>query len=343
MRGFVRTGALMLLMFALVVGGCTAAEETEVQEDVVEVEEPAPEPVTLDVAYGPGPVAFPLAKMEQDGIADINATIVPQAWSTADQLKALVTASQVDLASTPLTNAMLLYNNGAKVKLVNVGVWGMLYVVTPDASVTELSQLKGKEIAIAGKGGIHDLLFRHLLIKQGIDPDKDLTITYMDLADMQTKLAMGTLQFALLNEPAASGAVLTAKQQGVALTRTIDLQVEWAEVTGQPEARIPWAGYIVIGDAMDDTAMIDAFIEEYAAMAAWVNDNPSEAGPVIEAMDEKMKAQAVANSLQYARLDPSSAVDARGAIEAFYTELLTTANPESIGGKLPDDGFYYEP
>jgi NitT/TauT family transport system substrate-binding protein len=71
--------------------------------------------------------------------------------------------------------------------------------------------------------------------------------------------------------------------------------------------------------------------------------NPAEAGPIIEAMDEKMKAPAVADSLKYARLDPKRAIDSREAIEAFYNELLKTANPESIGGKLPDDGFYYQP
>lgn len=343
MKRSVITGLVLILMFALVLPGCAAPEEPSTEAPVAVDEETPREPTTLDVGYGPGPVAFPLAKMAQDGLPEMNASIAPQAWSTADQLKALVTAEQVDLASTPLTNAMLLYNKGANVKLVNVGVWGMLYVVSPDTTLTELAQLKGKEIAVAGKGGIHDLLFRHLLISQGLDPDKDMTITYMDFADMQTKLAMGEITYAVLNEPGASGAVLAAKQQGVALVRGIDLQAEWADAVGDPEAKIPWAGYIVIGDAVEDTELIDAFVKEYAAAAEWVNGNAAEAGPAIESMDAKMKAPAVADSLQFARLDPSSASDAREAIEAFYTELLKTADPESIGGKLPDDGFYYQP
>jgi len=348
MKGRVFTSILLVLALMLAVPGCASGPEdespaVEAEAEVeTEAEEPR-EPMTLDVAYGPGPVAFPLAKIAQDGLADINATVVPQPWTTADQLKALITAQQVEIAVTPLTNAMLLYNNGAKVRLINVGVWGMLYVVTPDASLTELAQLRGKEVAIAGKGGIHDLLFRHLLIGEGIDPDTDLTITYMDLPDMQTRLAMGELTYAVLNEPASSGAVLTAKKEGVTLNRAIDLQVEWAEAVGNPDARIPWAGYVVIGDAEIDTEMIEAFLTGYAEAAEWTNANPAEAGPIIEAMDEKMKAPAVADSLKYARLDPKRAIDSREAIEAFYTELLKTANPESIGGKLPDDGFYYQP
>lgn len=344
MKGRALTSILLALALMLAVPGCASEpeEEAPAAEPEAEAEEPRA-PMTLDVAYGPGPVAFPLAKMAQEGIPAISATVAPQAWTTGDQLKALITAQQVDIAVTPLTNAMLLYNNGAKMKLINVGVWGMLYVVTPDADLTELSQLKGKEVGIAGKGGIHDLLFRHLLIGQGIDPDKDLTITYLDLADMQTKLAMGELTYAVLNEPASSGAVLTAKKQGVTLNRAIDLQVEWAEAVGNADARIPWAGYVVIGDAADDAEMIEAFLSAYEEAAEWTNANPAEAGPIIEAMDEKMKAPAVADSLKYARLDPKRAIESRDAIEAFYNELLKTANPESIGGKLPDDGFYYQP
>ncbi len=48
------------------------------------------------------------------------------------------------------------------------------------------------------------------------------------------------------------------------------------------------------------------------------------------------------NSLQNITWKFIPAADARVSLEAFYT-ALSELSPEVIGGRLPDDGFYYTP
>lgn len=308
----------------------------ESKKEVKEIEE-------LKIAASPGPASFPLAYMAENDVmkkVTDKFSIIP--WSTGDQLKAMVTSQQANIALTPITNGLMLYNKGVDVKLINISVWGMLYVLSSDGDVQTLQDLAGQEIAVAGKGGIHDLILRHLLIENGLDPDKDVQITYMDLNEAATKLAMGQLKNALINEPKGTIAISGAKKNGIDVRRAIDLQVEWQKITGNKEAKIPQAGFVVVGENVNNKALIDEFLSQYSTASQWINDNGQASGDLVEKYFKFMKAPAVAASLEYARLEPVAAKDAQKEIENFFNELLKTASLEVIGGKLPDAEFYYQ-
>jgi len=298
----------------------------------------------LTIATSPGPITYPLAKMKEDNLlSNIADKTTINAWATGDQLTAMVTSNQVQFAASPLTNAMMLYNKGVKVKLINVSVWGMLYVISSDQQLKSLDQLKGKTVAVVGgQTGLHASVFRHLLIKNNINPDKDLTIVDTDQTLAATKLISKEIQYAILNEPNSSIALMNAKQNNVALYRSIDLQAEWAEITGKADARIPWAGLIVVGDSAKNDVLIKTVLTQYNNSAKWVNENPAAVGDITVKYFPTMKAPAVTNSIPFSRLEPQSAAQSQELVEEFYNELLKTASPQSIGGKLPDAGFYYQ-
>jgi NitT/TauT family transport system substrate-binding protein len=320
---------VLLVFFAIMIGGCTGEKEPDptVNEEVTE----------LTVGEAPGPVSYPLAHMTQ---TDSNLVTMP--WKTYDQLLAMITAKQVKLSSSPITNAVMAYKKGVNIKLVNVAVWGMLYVVSSDQSLQGLDNLKGKEVAVNGQGSIHDLVFRHLLIQKGIDPDTDLTISYMDLPEASARLVSGDIEYAVLNEPSSSIAILNAKKAGIDLYRAVDLSEEWGKIPGQEGNRIPQAGFIMIEDSGITADEVISFANKYEESAKWINDNPSEAGTLVEKQNEQMKAPAVSDSLKYARLQPKMAIDCREEVEAFLSELIKTAPPNALGGKLPDAEFYFQ-
>lgn len=327
---------VLLFVFMLSVAGCGGQIPSEKTQEKVKTEL-----VDLVVGTAPGPVSYSLAYMVTQPDEGLNITLRP--WKMYDQLLAMITAEQVNLSSTPITNAIMLYNKGFDVQLINISVWGMLYVLSPDDTVQEIADLKGEKIAVAGKGGIHDLVFRHLLIKNGLDPDKDVQILYMDLPEASGKLATSELKFAVLNEPNSSMATLNAKKGGVELHRVLDLQEEWQKVTGQKEARIPQAGFVVVNAKSVDKAAVAKFQESFMLAAQWVNEHPQEAGTIVEKQFDWMKAPAVQQSLQFARLDPVPAADCKSEIEVFFKELSETAPAEAMGGKLPDAAFYFQP
>lgn len=310
------------------------------QQGATPVDEPALSELT--VAVSPGPVSYPVTYMvEQQDENMEKGKINMTNWRTYEQLISMITANQVHIAASPITNAIMLYNKGYDVQLLTVSCWGMLFVVGTEELPNGLDDLKGQEVGVTGQGGIHDLIFRHLLIQKGIDPDQDLNIVYLDLPESSAKLATGDLKFAVLNEPQSSMAIINAKKNSVSLKRIIDLQEVWGVVT-ETENRIPQAGYILVNgsgaqakDAMD-------FYLRYEEACRWVNENPQEAGPIVEKYIEWMKAPAVESSVPFANLQPVKAADCQTEIEAFFNEITKTAPKEALGGKLPDAQFYFQ-
>jgi NitT/TauT family transport system substrate-binding protein len=327
---------LLVLMGTLLLAGCSSKSNDTAKTNVTPV--PAStQKLDLAVAAAPGPASYPLAYMAQD-----NPDLDVQPWKSYDQLLAMITAKQVKLASSPINNAIMSYNKGFKIKLVNVSVWGMLYVVSGDSSIKEIKDLKGKDVAISGQGGIHDLVFRHLLIQQGLNPDTDVRITYMDLPQASAQLITGEVKYAVLNEPNSSMAIMNAKKSGVELARVIDLQKEWSKIPGQENYRIPQAGYIAIEEAGVTPEEVAAFEASFIEASKWVNEHQAEAGPMVEKQTEWMKAAAVSESLKYANLQPVDAADCQAEVIAFYKELSKTAPASALGGKQPDANFFFQ-
>jgi NitT/TauT family transport system substrate-binding protein len=339
---------LCLLLGAGLVLGCTGQETLPTGDPAAGESEgegaAAGEGSTLSeltLAVSPGPVSFPVAYLlEQEEENTEKAKINTVDWRTNEQLVSMITNKQVHIAATPIANAIRLYNKGFDIELLSVACWGTLYVVGAEDLPNGLEDLKGQEIGVTDQGGIHDLVFRHLLAQKGIDADKDLNITYLDLPESSAKLATGDLKYAILNEPQASMAIMGAKKNSITLTRVLDLQELWGEATGT-EGRIPWAGFVMVkGSGIGDKDAAD-FYRRYEEACHWVNANPKEAGAIVEKHIEWMKAPAVESGVPFANLQPARGLDCKADIEAFFDELDKTAPEDFLGGKLPDEEFYF--
>lgn len=327
----------LMLCIALVfsVSGCKGGVEPK-EDGESFTESVTFEELDLKIGIAPGPVTYPLATMSER-----NSNIVLNPWQSGEQLTAMITAKNVDLCSTPISSALLTYNKELGTQLLMVTVWGMLYVMSTEDDVASLEDLKGKEIVVSGKGGIHDHIFRHLLIKNDIDPDKDLEIIYLDMAEASQRIISGEIKYAVLNEPQSSIASLNGKKANVELNRVLDLTEEWGKLPGQEGKRFPMAGIVVVNGSGASAEQINGFQKAYITEAAWVNENPAEAGVIVEKHVPTMKAMAVTQSMKYARLDPKPAVDCKIEVIDFFKELTTTTDINAFGGKLPDDGFFY--
>ncbi|MGI5882412.1 MAG: ABC transporter substrate-binding protein [Dethiobacteria bacterium] len=343
---------LLLLVLPVLLGlaGCGGTVENSLPEGVGEtpakgvgealiegVEAPASYgQLSLTIGSAPGPVTYPLAIMHEK-----NPNIVLNPWQGGEKLTAMITSKEVDLCSTPISNALLTYNKGMDTQLLMVTVWGMLYVMSTENDIVCMEDLKGKEVIVSGKGGIQDLIFRHLLIKNDLDPNKDLTITYLDMMEASQRLISGQIKHAVLNEPQASIATLNMEKENLELRRVLDLTEEWNKLPGQEGRGFPMAGIIVVGGSGASPEQIETFARGYIQEAAWIDTHGPEAGVLVEKHIPTMKAMAVSQSIGYARLDPRPAQECKEEIISFFKELTTTADMRAIGGKLPDDDFFY--
>ncbi|PHS25114.1 MAG: ABC transporter substrate-binding protein [Methylophaga sp.] len=307
----------------------------------------AEEKLPLITLAGPfAAVSNPLIRMvETNALADVTDELKFEVWRNPDQLRALALNGTTDFIATPTNVAANLYNRGADLRLLNVSVWGVLWMVSRDNSLKTLADFKGQEIAMPFRGDMPDLIFTELAEKQGLDPKKDFKLRYVaNPLDAMQLLIMRRVDHALLAEPAVSMALHKTKTFPVKiiapdLYRSVDLQKEWGRLLKR-QAKIPQAGMAVINKELDDH-VITRFIEEYEKALKWCVEHPDEAGEMVADRIEMLLPEAVSASIKVSQFEHVLAMEAREDLEYFF-ELLHKRTPAVIGGKLPDDDFYYQ-
>lgn len=289
-------------------------------------------------------VSDPLIRMVDSGaLQDLAETVVLEVWKNPDQMRAMVLNDETDFIATPTNVAANLYNRGADLRLLNVSIWGVLWMVSRQDDLTTLADFKGKEVALPFRGDMPDLLFEILAERQGLDMKEDFAIRYVaNPLDAMQLLITRRVDHALLAEPAVSMALRKTRSYPLKLIapdlyRSVDLQQEWGRLL-QREASIPQAGMAVTNDELP-SAVIDRFMEEYAKATQWCLDNPDEAGRLVAERIDMLTPEAVSDSIKVSQLRAVGAQHARADLEFFFGLLLERI-PALIGGELPDDGFY---
>jgi NitT/TauT family transport system substrate-binding protein len=72
----------------------------------------------------------------------------------------------------------------------------------------------------------------------------------------------------------------------------------------------------------------------------WTNANPTEAGALVQKHTLGLQAPIAARSIPNSAFVFSTALASRQSVEKLLGIFLA-ADQTSIGGKLPDDGFYF--
>lgn len=290
-------------------------------------------------------VSDPLIRMAASGaLSDVAEAVEFRVWKNPDQMRAMSLRSDVDFIATPTNVAANLYNRGADIRLLNVSVWGLLWMVSRESDLTSIADFKGREIAMPFRGDMPHIIFNELARAAGLDPDRDFKLRFVaSPLDAMQQLIMRRVDHALLAEPAVSMALLKTRSFPVSIVapdlyRSVDLQKEWGRLFKR-EARIPQAGMALLNPELSPH-VVERFMEEYAKAMQWCVDNPEEAGDLVADTIEMLTPEAVASSIAVSQLNTLSASQARPELEFFLQTLFNEA-PALIGGKLPDDNFYY--
>ncbi|MER1968965.1 MqnA/MqnD/SBP family protein [Castellaniella sp. GW247-6E4] len=293
----------------------------------------------------PATVSFPLIHMMESGALEPLARQIEfRLWTNPDQLRALALEGAVDIMAVPSNVGANLHNRGVPLTLLNVSVWGVLWMISRSPDMRTLADFRGMEIALPFRADMPDILFSLLAKHQGLDPKHDFQIRYVATPmDAMQLLLMRRVDHALLAEPAVSVALRKTHSfplSAVApdLYRSVSLTQEWGRVLSRP-ARIPQAGIAALGAAREDRALIDAVREAYARSQTWCEANPRECGERVSRHIEMVTPEAVADAMQASVRHLTSAREARPELEFFFEQLLAD-QPGLIGGKLPDAAFY---
>ncbi|MCK5250953.1 MAG: ABC transporter substrate-binding protein, partial [Spirochaetaceae bacterium] len=224
-------------------------------------------------------------------------------------------------------------NKGTGIRLVGPVIWGLSYVVTSE-DLEGWEDLRGKKIPMIGRGLTPDITFRHLLEKNGLNPDEDLEIVYVSAAtELVPVFLTGRSTVCMMPEPMIT-TVLSRKPDTRIL---VDIQEEWRNLYG---SSYPQASLVVSG-AFADTYpdFTRDFTEAFAAAVEAAKADPVAAGEAVNALAPELNADIIAEAVPRMNLDFITADEARPALEDYF-RVLEAFNPATIGGKLPTDDFY---
>lgn len=299
----------------------------------------------LVLAGPPITVSFPLIHMVESGaLAEEGVTPKFALWTNPDQMRAWAVEGGADFIASPTNVAANLYNRGVPLRLLNVSVWGILWLVTRNGEAGSLADFRGQEIAVPFRGDMPDILFGVLARAQGLDPQKDFSLRYVTTPfDAVQLLVLRRVSHAVLPEPAMSMALRKTQSLPVSavapkLHRGLDLSAEWGRVLKR-EPRIPQAGLAALGKALGNAALCERVRRQYAASQAWCLENPEACGELVAKHIRMLTPQAVADALKASRDKPMAAASVRAELEYFF-QRVHEVQPGLIGGKLPAADFY---
>ena len=281
-----------------------------------------------------GPTAMGLVKLMDDD-RDAN-TYAFSIVSAVDEVTPALVKGECDIACVPANLASVLYNNTeGGVRVLAVNTLGVLYIVEKGESVQSIADLKGRTIYASGKGATPEYALNYILTENGIDPEADVTIEWKsEHAECLAALTASDDGIAMLPQPF----VTTAQMKADGLRVALDLNAEWDKV--EPASALVTGVAVVRREfAEAHPEIVNAFLDGYAESVEWVNGNTEEAAALVGEYDI-VPEQVAVKALPECNITFIEGDALRKKLEG-YLGVLFEAEPKSVGGKLPDDDFYY--
>lgn len=277
-----------------------------------------------------------LLDMEQQGTAALDYDL--QLYGTADEIVPGLIKGELDMAAIPANLAAALYQKTkGGIQVMAVNTLGVLYVVEKGDTVHSMADLAGRAILSTGKGTTPEYLLRYLLEKNGLDPDKDVKIQYCSEAtEVTAQMAAAQKDaIAVLPQPYVTAVGMKDPSLRVAL----DLTAEWDKVSDSQLV----TGVTVVRTqyAQEHPDVVEAFLQEYAQSVRTANTDLDRTAALCEQQGVVAKAAIAKKALPACNIVCRTGDEMQKDVSA-YLSVLCAADPAAVGGKLPDEGFYWK-
>ena len=317
---------LLLLTLSVALIGCTKDE---------------PKATTIRVGYLSGPTGMGMAKMIND-----NKDSTKYTFSLQEQTAAVMALQkgELDIICVPTNLAAQKYNTDMPNTVVlAINCLNSLFVISNSnaSGITSMNDLTGKTVYTCLQG-TPKLILQHLVNELELDvtikteyDGKTLTTPQ----DLQAALIANPdkMDIAVLPEPLASAVMANTKN---AYSVRVDLSDAWSDISDLP---IAMGCIIARADFVSENkALVDEFLEEYKNSINYMSnpDNIDSAAKYV-AEAKIMGAEPLAKKA-LTNLGHSIAYVDGENMKKTLEYVYTVFGNKVIGGKLPDDNFYYK-
>ncbi|MGY4793550.1 ABC transporter substrate-binding protein [Lysinibacillus fusiformis] len=313
----------IVLLTTAVISGCSEKSSQATAGDQNSEEQ---QTLKATISAPKSPAIFPsilLAEQQKD--------IELITWETADTLLAQIQKKQAQFIALPLNMGANLYAKGMPLQLIQVNTFGSMFLVSTDDKVQKLEDLAHQTIFVPSQGGPPDILTNYLIAQNNIPGVK---LSFVNLTEIGQQLASGAIQHVVIPEPLLS--IVQANLQ-TDLHIAINFEEVWQK---QFSKQLPQTGIFVNKawassnqhaikqfQALSEQAITDLYQQSDVSLPLLSDFFKS---------NEKIMKRALTNS----SLHFQTAQQARNETEAYFKILLEIA-PDSIGGALPNEDFYY--
>ncbi len=327
----------MILVILLIFTGCSgktsSPDEQAASGSEISSEQEVAEKTVVRAAALKGPTGMGMAKLilEDEAGNTANDYTFTLAGSP-DLLLPQIVSGELDIAAVPTNAAAVLYNKTlGTAQVLAVNTLGVEYLLEKGDTVNTPADLAGRTVVMSGQATAAEYVFDHIISENEVEGvTKEFKSEHAEVASLALA---GQADLVVLPEPFVTS--LLSKDGGYRIA--LDLTEEW-EKTGAGDLTM---GAIVARSEFleQNPEAAESFLKEYEESVNYANERPAEASVIIEAYDI-MAAAVAEKAIPNCNIVCLTGEQMKVSLSSFL-EVLFKADPQSIGGALPDDSFYY--
>lgn len=280
-----------------------------------------------------GPTGMALAHImtENDGTYEFTMAGAPT------ELTAQIIAGNVDIAAVPINLGSVLYNKTqGGVKGLSLITRGMLYVLEKGESIKTVADLEGKNIVAAGQGSTPEYVTNYILDANNVKANVEFKSEH---AEVTTLALNGMADIVLVPEPHVTNLMMKDPSFRVALDITEEFAAA-AKKNGYDNAQLSMSVVIVRTEFYEaHPELVAEFLNDLSASITFANENVEKAAQEIAQHGILPNAKVAEKALPSCALVYIAGEDMQAQAAPLY-EILHSANPASVGGKVPGEDFY---
>ena len=240
---------------------------------------------------------------------------------------------EVDAALLSTNEAAKLYNREVDVQILGIHNWGLFYLLSTKKEIKSWNDLRGIQIYVPDKGGPLDIVFQELAAKKSINFKTELKIKRGKMREVAQLMINNMAETAVVREPFVSQILLNNKNSRI----VFDLQQEWEK---EYNFRIAQAALVVRKDfAENNKELIKELEAQYKNSVEKLENNKNLAAELGQKYFE-IQPEVTLKAYPSLNLEYQNIAEVKNEVIS-YLEILKSYSKETIGGRLPDEEFYF--
>ncbi len=255
-----------------------------------------------------------------------------------DQVVPAIANKTCDIAAVPINLSSTLYaKTNGQVQVLCANTLGVLYMVENKGQIQSVADLAGKTICAPNPGSTPEYILRYVLKENGLDPEKDVTLKFVDSGDaVAAELKLNPDAVGLLPEPKVSAFLTQNTNYKIALNMT----EEWDRVAGKDNTLIQGVFVARTEFIKEHPQLIKDFLDDYNVSQNLVNTDMEKGANLVVEAGIIPQAPLAQKAIPGCNITFLEGEEMKKGVEKCL-QVLFEAAPKSVGGALPKADFYY--